>query len=171
MELSVADLQNDEKVMSFSDEEREKHSGPNIRCVLFELNSEIYGINVKKIREVLRVGDIRKVEGSSERVLGIINVRGIIVTVVDTRASYGIKGKEFDDLSRIIIVELDSENIVGMMVDSVVEVKDIPEKHFEPISSTKEGASKYIQAIAHFQDKVIILIDVDNMFDADVLEE
>jgi purine-binding chemotaxis protein CheW len=171
MELSVADLQNNENAVTLSDDDQEKHTGPNIRCVLFELNSEIYGINVKKIREVLRVGEIRKVEGSSDKVLGIINVRGIIVTVVDTRTSYGIKGKEFDDLSRIIIVELDSENIVGMMVDSVVEVKDIPEKQFEPISSTKEGASKYIQAIAHFQDKVIILIDVDNMFDADALEE
>ena len=170
MELSVVDLQNDSGLSSIINEDNEKHSGESIRCVLFELNSEIYGINVKKIREVLRVGTIRKVEGSPDKVLGIINVRGVIVTVVDTRKSYNIKAKETDDLSRIIIVELDGD-IVGMMVDSVLEVRDIPEKQFEPISSTKGFSSRYIKAIAHFQDKVIILIDIDSMFDANLLDE
>ncbi len=162
MELSVADVQkNKNSVSSLSND---KYAGPSVRCVLFDLNSETYGINVKKIREVLRVVTIRKVEGSDERVLGVINVRGVIVTVVDTRTSYGIARRAADDYSRIIIVELDADNIVGMLVDSVQEVKDIPEKNFEPIGLTANCASKYIQAIAHFQDRVIILIDVDNMF-------
>ncbi|KDN94801.1 chemotaxis protein CheW [Hydrogenovibrio marinus] len=147
-----------------SEEDQEKYSGPSIRCVLFELDSEIYGINVKKIREVLRVGSIRKVEGSGYNVLGVINVRGVIVTVVDTRLSYGISPKAIDDLSRIIIVELDDDNIVGMLVDCVLEVKDIPEKQFESMSATKEGASRYLQGIAHFNGNVIILVDVDSMF-------
>lgn len=145
-------------------EEQEKYSGPSIRCVLFQLDSEVYGIHVKKIREVLRVGDIRRVEGAARQVLGVINVRGVIVTVVDTRVMYNMRSKKIDDFSRIIIVELDEENIVGMMVDCVHEVKDIPEKQFEPLSSTKEDASRYIQGIAHYQKRVIILIDVDTMF-------
>jgi purine-binding chemotaxis protein CheW len=144
--------------------DEDQFSGPSIRCVLFELEGETYGINVKKIREVLRVGAIRKVEGSAPNVLGVINVRGVIVTVVDTRMSYGLHLKPVDDLSRIIIVELDNDNIVGMMVDCVQEVKDIPEKQFEPMSSTKENASRHLQGIAHFNGNVIILIDVDNMF-------
>ncbi len=147
-------------------EEQEKYAGPSIRCVLFQLDDEIYGINVKKIREVLRVGDIRVVEGSAYNVLGVINVRGIIVTVVDTRVSYGMSSKPIDDFSRIIIVELGEDCTIGMMVDSVQEVKDIPEKQFEPLSTTKENASRHIQAIAHFHDNVIILIDVDNMFES-----
>lgn len=163
MELSTFDL--DLKDFSSIPEEDDSYSGPSIRCVLFELDSETYGINVKKIREVLRVGNIRKVEGSARNVLGVINVRGVIVTVVDTRLSYGLDTKPVDDLSRIIIVELDSDNIVGMMVDCVQEVKDIPEKQFEPMSSTKEGASRYLQGIAHYNGNVIILIDVDSMFD------
>ncbi len=145
-------------------EEKEKYAGPSIRCVLFQLNDEIFGINVKKIREVLRVGDIRVVEGSAYNVLGVINVRGVIVSVVDARLTYGMDSKEHDDLSRIIIVELGDDYSVGMMVDSVQEVKDIPEKQFEPISTTKENSSNYIQAIAHFHDNVIILVDVDHMF-------
>lgn len=146
------------------DGDLEQYAGPSIRCVLFNLDSEVYGINVKKIREVLRVGSIRKVEGSAHNVLGVINVRGVIVTVVDTRATYGIQPKEVDDFSRIIIVEMDTDNLVGMMVDCVMEVKDIPEKQFESISTTKEGASRYLQGIAHFNGNVVILIDVDSMF-------
>jgi len=150
--------------MSVLGEDHDEYVGPSLRCVLFELDNEVYGINVKKIREVLRVGPIRTVEGSGHNVLGVINVRGVIVTVVDTRLTYNLMPKEIDELSRIIIVELDDDNIVGMMVDSVMEVRDIPENKFEPISSTREYASRYIQGIAHFQEKVIILIDVDSMF-------
>lgn len=138
--------------------------GPCTRCVLFTLENEVYGIQVKKIREVLRVGNIRNVAGAAYGVLGVINVRGVIVTIVDSRTMHNMPSREIDDLSRIIIVELDEERTVGLLVDFVMEVKDIPEDKIEPLSATKEGASRYIQGIAHFQDNVIILIDVDNMF-------
>lgn len=145
-------------------EDETGYMGPSARCVLFMLEDEVYGIHVKKIREVLRVGSIRHVAGTPPNVLGVINVRGVIVTVLDARAMYNMSPKEVTDHSRIIIVELDEEQTVGLMVDFVMEVKDIPENKFEALSSTKENASRYIQGIAHFQDTVIILIDVDNMF-------
>ncbi|WP_040725636.1 chemotaxis protein CheW [Thiomicrorhabdus sp. Kp2] len=145
-------------------DDEDEYTGPSARCVLFTLENEIYGIQVKKIREVLRVGTIRKVEGSDYNILGVINVRGVIVTVIDTRVMYGMPPKEINDLSRIIIVELDDEKTVGMLVDFVMEVKDIPENKFEALSASKDNASSYIQGIAHFEDNVIILIEVDNMF-------
>lgn len=102
--------------------------------------------------------------------LGVINVRGVIVTVVDTRTSYGIATRGVENYPRIIIVELDTDNIVGMLVDSVQEVKDIPEENFDPIGLTKNCGSKHIQAIAHFQDRVIVWIDVGNMFEVETEE-
>lgn len=163
MELIKGSLSTSGRAMKSIDDEDE-YTGPSARCVLFTMENEIYGIHVKKIREVLRVGRIRKVEGSDYQILGVINVRGVIVTVVDTRVLFGMPSKEITDLSRIIIVELDDERTVGMLVDFVMEVKDIPENRFEALSTTKENASKYIQSIAHFEDNVIILIEVDNMF-------
>jgi len=163
LEMGIQNLSPDASIIEV--EEQEKYAGPAIRCVLFELEGETYGIHVKKIREVLRVGHIRKVEGSAYNVLGVINVRGVIVTVVDSRSTYGMAPHPIDDLSRIIIVELDEENTVGIMVDGVKEVKDIPEKQFESLANTKENSSRYLQAIAHFHDNVIILIDVDKMFE------
>jgi purine-binding chemotaxis protein CheW len=154
---------NDNPSMSEMQDEA-AYLGPSARCVLFTLENEIYGIQVKKIREVLRVGNIRAVAGTPSNVLGIINVRGVIVTVTDARAMYDMPTQEISDLSRIIIVELDDERAVGMLVDFVMEVKDIPESKIEALSASKENASRYIQGIAHFQDNVIILIDVDHMF-------
>ncbi|MGM0541978.1 MAG: chemotaxis protein CheW [Pseudomonadota bacterium] len=154
---------NDNPSMSEMQDEA-AYLGPSARCVLFTLENEIYGIHVKKIREVLRVGTIRTVAGTPHNVLGVINVRGVIVTVIDARSMYGMPAKEISDYSRIIIVELDGERAVGMLVDFVMEVKDIPESKIEALSATKENVSRYIQGIAHFQNNVIILIDVDNMF-------
>lgn len=141
---------------------------PSARCVLFTLENETYGIRVKKIREVLRVGDIRKVAGTPYNVLGVINVRGVIITIIDLRLMYGMPIREIDDLSRIIIVELDEERAVGLLVDFVLEVKDIPENKIESLAATKDNASRYIQGIAHYQDNVIILIDIDSMFSGQV---
>ncbi len=146
------------------DSEEAAYLGPCTRCVLFNLENEVYGIQVKKIREVLRVGNIRKVPGATYGVLGVINVRGVIVTVVDARVMHNMPSREIDELSRIIIVELDEERTVGLLVDCVMEVKDIPEDKIESLSATKENASRHIQGVAHFQDNVIILMDVDNMF-------
>ncbi|MBO1928341.1 chemotaxis protein CheW [Thiomicrorhabdus sp. 6S2-11] len=150
--------------ISLMDDMEDEDFGPSIRCVMFTLENEIYGIQVSKIREVLRVGNIRPVPGAPYQVLGVINVRGVIVTVIDSRSMFELSSKEIDDLSRIIIVEVDDERSVGILVDFVMEVKDIPEKKFEPLSSTKDNASRNIQGIAHYQDNVIILLDVDTMF-------
>lgn len=163
MELANQPLDINDKIKSSIDENG-KYAGPSARCVLFNLESEIYGIQVKKIREVLRVSNIRDVAGSGPHVLGVINVRGVIVTVMDARIMFGMPHHECTDFSRIIIVEVDDDHTVGILVDSVMEVKDIPENCIEPLSATKENASRNIQAIAHYEDNVIILIDVDNMF-------
>ena len=151
-------------VSEFDNSDKENYVGPSARCVLFSLENEIYGIQVKRIREVLRVANIRKVAGAPYTTLGVINVRGVIVTVMDARSALDMPAQEETDLSRIIIVEIDEDNTVGLLVDCVLEVKDIPENRIEALSSTKENASRNIQAIAHFEGKVIILIDIENMF-------
>jgi len=145
------------------DNEEEQDFGPSVRCVLFNLENEVYGVPVKKIREVLRVSHIREVQGASYDVLGVINVRGVIVTVVDTRTILSLSSYEITDFSRIVIVELDEERMVGMLMDNVLEVKDIPENRFEALSA-QDSCSRYINGIAHYQNQVIILLDIDAIF-------
>ncbi len=137
-----------------------------VRFVVFNLEGENYGLSVNRIREVLRVGVIRKVPGSSTDVLGVINVRGIIITVVSARRLFRLPDKALSDHARIIVVELDEERAVGLLVDQVQEVQDIPEHLFESLSNHQNRGSRGISGIAHFRDQVIIQVDLESLFES-----
>lgn len=77
-----------------------------------------------QVREVLRYTDIAPVPGAPSYVLGIINLRGNVVTVIDTRARFGIPPAEVTDNTRIMIIESD-KHVIGILVDSVAEVADL----------------------------------------------
>jgi len=81
------------------------NNDPEIQLVTFRLKDETYGINVMQVQEVLRVAEIAPVPGAPHYVLGIINLRGNVVTVIDTRVRFGLPSAEIDDLSRIIVIE------------------------------------------------------------------
>ena len=92
-----------------------------IQLVTFRLKDETYGINVMQVQEVLRITEIAPVPGAPGYVLGIINLRGNVVTVIDTRTRFGLPTTELDDASRIVIIESEQQ-VVGILVDSVAEV-------------------------------------------------
>lgn len=142
------------------------YEGSYLRCVLFKLESEKYGINVQRVREVLRVGEIRPVPGSPFDVLGVINVRGVIVTVLDTRQFFKLYSGAITDLSRIIIIE-QQDQVLGLLVDEVEEVRDIQENHIDSVGSVGDDTNnRMIQGIAHVaSDGVIIIIEPEKFFD------
>jgi purine-binding chemotaxis protein CheW len=96
---------------------------PVIQLVTFRLQEETYGINVMQVQEVLRVSEIAPVPGAASYVLGIINLRGNVVTVIDTRQRFGLMPTEVTDNTRIVIIEADKQ-VVGILVDSVAELTE-----------------------------------------------
>ena len=76
-----------------------------LQWVTFQLEEETYGINVMQVREVLRYTEIAPVPGAPDYVLGIINLRGNVVTVIDTRSRFGLMEGEITDNTRIIVIE------------------------------------------------------------------
>ena len=79
-----------------------------LQWVTFQLDRETYGINVMQVQEVLRYTEIAPVPGAPDYVLGIINLRGNVVTVIDTRSRFGLQPAEVSDNSRIVIIEAKS---------------------------------------------------------------
>ncbi|MEJ2687601.1 MAG: chemotaxis protein CheW [Gammaproteobacteria bacterium] len=135
----------------------------SIQCVTFRLDDECYGINVMQIREVLRVADIAPVPGAPDYVLGIINLRGNVVTVIDTRKRLGLMPRDVDDSSRIVIIETDNQ-VVGIRVDSVAEVVDLRMADVESAPNVgNDESSKYIQGVASRDGELLILVDLNKL--------
>lgn len=135
-----------------------------IQWVTFKLDVEIYGINVMQVQEVLRLTEIAPVPGAPDYVMGIVNLRGNVVTVIDTRKRFGLFQKEADDSTRIVIIEVDNQ-VIGMLVDSVAEVVNIRSSDIETTPNLGEDneSSKYIQGVFSKDGEILILVDVNKM--------
>jgi len=145
--------------MEMSDTEQKLD--PIIQWVTFRLGDEKYGINVMQVQEVLRITEIAPVPGSPSYVLGIINLRGNVVTVIDTRSRFGLMSKEVDDATRIVIIESD-DHIIGIQVDSVAEVVDLRASEIETAPNVgNEESSKYIQGVTSQDNQLLILVDLN----------
>lgn len=134
-----------------------------LRWVTFRLENEKYGINVMQVQEVLRVTEIAPVPGAPSYVLGIINLRGNVVTVIDTRLRFGLSTAEMDDSTRIVIIEADDQ-VVGILVDSVAEVVDLETSDIESSPNVgTEDSAKFIQGVASHDDELLILVDLNKL--------
>ena len=131
--------------------------------VTFKLDGETYGVNVMDVQEVLRITDIAPVPGAPGFVLGIINLRGNVVSVIDTRARFGLPSTDTNDASRIIIIE-SNEQTVGIQVDAVAEVLDVDSSEIEisPDVGNEESA-RYISGMVSRGEELVILIDVSKI--------
>lgn len=145
--------------------QNEQATDPVLQWVTYHLDNEIYGVNVMQVQEVLRVSEIAPVPGAQEYVLGIINLRGNVVTVIDTRKRFGLESKEPDDLSRVIVVEV-NDNVIGMLVDSVAEVVYLNQSEIEPSPSvSSDDNSYYIQGVSSRDEYLLILVDINKLLE------
>ncbi len=135
--------------------------------VTFMLAGEKYGINVMQVREVLRDIEIAPVPGAPDYILGIINLRGNVVTVVDTRSRFGLPTGETNTESRIIIIE-NNDQTLGLLVDSIAEVADILKSQIEITPNIgNDDSSKYIQGVHSKDGELLILVSVDKVLNDD----
>ena len=137
------------------------------QCVTFRLDDEIYGINVMLVQEVLRVTDIAPVPGAPGYVVGIINLRGNVVTVIDTRMRFGLSPREMDDATRIVIIEAEKQT-VGMVVDSVSEVVNIYSNEIESAPNVgNDETARYIEGVVSRGEHLLILVDLNKLLNDD----
>ncbi len=144
-------------------DENEKLQEPVERWVSFYLGEERYAIEVKRVREILRIITIVPVPGAADHVLGITNIRGSVVTIIDGRRRINLPVQPQDDLSRMIVLEHFDE-FVGVVVDSVSDVINLPVSAIDanPKLNTAEG-SKYIKGVVTLNTELIIILDVDRL--------
>jgi len=135
---------------------------PILQWVTFQLQNEYYGINVMQVQEVLRLSEIAPVPGAPSYVLGIINLRGNVVTVIDTRARFGLTAKQADENSRIIIAEV-AGHVIGMLVDCVAEVVYLHQSEIDTAPNVSDDSSRFIQGVCNREKYLLILVDVNKL--------
>jgi len=136
---------------------------PILQWVTFRLAGETYGVNVMQVQEVLRYSEIAPVPGAPPYVLGIINLRGNVVTVIDTRNRFGLEPGEISDNTRIVIIEAD-QHVIGILVDSVAEVVYLRQSEIETAPNVgNDESAKFIQGVCHKNDELLILIELNKL--------
>jgi len=146
--------------------EKEKQE-PLVRWISFYLGAERYAIEVEGVREILRVNKILPVPGAAHFILGITNIRGSVVTVIDGRNRFDLPIKEQDDLSRIIIMEYMGD-VIGVVVDSVADVVDIKisDINANPRMNAHNG-NKYIRGVVTRSEGLIIILNAEKFISGD----
>ena len=136
---------------------------PILQWVTFRLENESYGINVMQVQEVLRYTEIAPVPGAPPYVLGIINLRGNVVTVIDTRSRFALANAETTDQTRIVIIEAENQ-VVGILVDAVAEVVYLRQSEIETTPNVgNDESAKFIQGVCHKNDELLILVDLEKL--------
>ncbi len=141
-----------------------KHAGKYLTVVL---DHEAYGIAVLKVREIIRLQKITTVPQMPDFVKGVINLRGRVIPVVDLRVKFGLKS-EYADRTCIVVVQvkLATDQVIqmGLIVDSVEEVVNLPAEEIEPTPEFGTAVdTSYLLGMAKVKGQVKTLLDIDRV--------
>jgi len=141
------------------------------KYLTFHLAGEDYGIEIRYVIEIIGIQKITDVPDMPAFIRGVINLRGKVIPVMDIRARFNLPDRDYDDRTCIVVVNVDGTE-VGLVVDEVSEVADIPEANVEPPPKTgKAGGSRYIQGMGKISNAVKILLDVRKLlFNEEMME-
>ncbi len=140
------------------------------KFVTFSIGKETFGIEVIRAKEVLYLIDIIEVPHSLPSMKGVIDLRGIIVPLIDARIKFGLEPKTYTDDTVIIIIEY-ADRLVGLIVDAVLDVIDILLNEIQdPTHFNEESDKDYVSGISKVDGNLVIVLDVDRIFAEGELE-
>ena len=160
-----------ERAQSFSAELGKTGSG---KYLTFSLGQESYGIEILKVREIIRLPDITPVPQMPDYVKGVINLRGKVIPVVDLRVKFQFAKAEFNERTCMIVVSVrlpsSQSALVGLIVDVVEEVMNVNAQDIEaaPNFGTKLDTD-YILGMAKVKGGVRTILDIERVVTADTL--
>jgi purine-binding chemotaxis protein CheW len=139
----------------------------------FQLEDEVFGIDVSHVREILEFSTVTKVPKTPEYMRGVINLRGSVVPVLDMRLKFGMTWTEKTVNTCIIVVEVSFEGetiIIGALVDSVQEVFELEPDQIEPAPHIgMQLKTEFIKGMGKRDDRFIIILDIDKVFSSEEL--
>jgi len=151
----------------------EKNNIKLISYLTFKLGEETFAANVGKVLNILEMTKITEVPKAPEYMKGVINLRGTVLPVIDTKIKFDLGETEFTDNTCIVVMEIDMDGDtihVGALVDSVQEVLEIGDDQIQPPPSIgSKYRSEFIEGMAKNNDEFIMILNMDKVFSLDEL--
>lgn len=143
-----------------------------IQLVSFMLANEEYGVEVLKVREIIRMPTITKMPNVPQHVEGIINLRGKVIPIISMRRRFNLMESEDSSQTRIIIMDV-AGTLTGFIVDAVSEVIRIHSSEIQPPPSMVMSGGigqEFITGVFNHAERLLIIMDIDRMFSDDERE-
>ncbi|MBP3702615.1 MAG: purine-binding chemotaxis protein CheW [Lachnospiraceae bacterium] len=135
-----------------------------VQYIVVKLGQESYGIKIDYVDNIVRMPRITRVPKSQPYFVGVINLRGEVVPVMSLRRRFGMEEDVYVGSTRIIIIKLEDQTLVGMLVDEVREVVDLDERMIEsPNFKLSEENAVYFAGIGKNGDNLISLLDIESV--------
>jgi purine-binding chemotaxis protein CheW len=133
------------------------------QLISFIVGDEEYGLDILRVKEVIRIREITRLPKAPSFVKGIINLRGDVIPIIDLRDKFGLEVQEYTTTTRVIVVDVEAK-LVGMVVDAASQVVRIPADQIDPPPPIAGGLStEYIRGVGKLDDRLVILLNIDRI--------
>ncbi|HWF40040.1 MAG TPA: chemotaxis protein CheW [Candidatus Acidoferrales bacterium] len=134
-----------------------------LQIVGFQIGAETFGLPIAAVREIIRVPEITAVPNVPDHIVGVINLRGKIVPVIDLPKRFGAAPSERNAKNRIVVAELDGRS-VGLIVHSASEVLRLPQSKIEsPQDLFSDSSIDYVSGVGKLNGRLVILLDLQKI--------
>ena len=149
-------------------------AGGTQQVLTFTLGDETYGVDILRVQEIRGWQPVTRIPQTATHVLGVLNLRGSIVPIVDLRMRFNLQRAEYTAVTVIIVLSVESPSgrrDFGVVVDGVSDVVDVPGASIKPAPDLGGQAStEFIKGLASIGDHMVMLLDIDQLIGGDVVE-
>jgi len=139
----------------------------SMQIVCFKIGIEEYGIDILQVQEILKLPEITQLPKSNDYIMGVIDLRGKVIPIIELSKKFVIDISEDKEISRVIVVDIDGKQ-VGLAIDSVSHVVRVNSGDIEPPPPVVKGISgKYIVGIAKLKENFVVILDINRIFSTD----
>jgi len=141
-----------------------------VKIVVFRLGGEEFGVDISQVNRIIKMDAITRIPNTPPYILGVLNLRGGIIVIIDLAMKLGFQSRRSDRNTRIIDVELGS-TVVGMVVDSATELLTISRATIQPAPSIimKKINGEYINGVAIIDQRILIILDLTKVLNTEEL--
>lgn len=137
---------------------------PSTQWVVFTVGEERFGVTATQVQEIVRFPEATLVPDMPRFVKGVMNLRGKIIPLMDLQERFGLTAAPVDEAHRRVVVSMFQEQLVGLIVHSVIGVVRIPAEAIEPLPPTlPKIESEYILGVGKVQDSLVVLLGLERM--------